>query len=109
MRVALHTRVKAGREDDYDAAHREVPADLVRAIRAAGATSWTIWRSGQDLFHVIECDDYGALLASLVELPVNIAWQDRMAELLAVSHDYSTDGAGAGLPVVWELGAESVD
>jgi hypothetical protein len=36
-------------------------------------------------------------------LPVNIAWQARMAELLDVAHDYSAGGAGAGLPVVWQL------
>ena len=47
--------------------------------------------------------DYARLLAELEKLPVNIAWQARMAELLDVVHDYSADGADAGLPVVWEL------
>jgi L-rhamnose mutarotase len=103
MRVALHTRVRADRVDAYEAAHREVPVELTDAIRAAGASSWTIWRSGTDLFHVLECEDYGRLLAELEKLPVNVAWQTRMAGLLDVVHDYSADGAGAGLPVVWEL------
>ncbi|MEV4970787.1 L-rhamnose mutarotase [Streptomyces scopuliridis] len=103
MRVALHTRVRADRIGEYEAAHREVPAELTAAIRAAGATSWTIWRSGTDLFHLLECEDYARLLAELDQLPVNVAWQARMAELLDVVHDYSADGAGAGLPVVWEL------
>ncbi|WAL99360.1 L-rhamnose mutarotase [Streptomyces sp. Je 1-369] len=67
MRVALHTKVRADRVDAYDAAHREVPAELIAAIRRAGATSWTIWRSG------------------------------------LVVHDYSAEGAEAGLPVVWGL------
>jgi L-rhamnose mutarotase len=103
MRIALHTRVRAERIEEYEAAHREVPQELVAAIRAAGATSWTIWRSGTDLFHVLECADYAALLQELERLPVNIAWQARMSELLEVTHDYSPDGAAAGLPVVWEL------
>lgn len=103
MRIALHTKVRADRIAQYEAAHREVPAELTRAIRAAGATSWTIWRSGTELFHVIECEDYARLLAELEELPVNVAWQARMDELLDVSHDYSSDGAEAGLPVAWEL------
>ncbi|MET8746036.1 L-rhamnose mutarotase [Streptomyces sp. NPDC004728] len=103
MRIALHTRVRADRIEEYEAAHREVPAELTAAIRAAGATSWTIWRSGTDLFHVIDCEDYAALLAELEQLPVNIAWQARMDELLDVAHDYSADGAAAGLPVAWEL------
>ncbi|MFD5794078.1 L-rhamnose mutarotase [Streptomyces diastatochromogenes] len=115
MRVALHTKVRAHRIDDYEAAHREVPKALTDAIRAAGATSWTIWRwgspraseaergGGTDLFHLMECEDYGRLLAALEQLPVNVAWQARMAELLDVVHDYSRAGADDSLPVVWEL------
>ncbi|WP_327327404.1 L-rhamnose mutarotase [Streptomyces sp. NBC_01210] len=103
MRVALHTTVRADRVAEYEAAHREVPEELTAAIRAAGVTSWTIWRSGTDLFHLLDCADYARLLAELEELPVNIAWQARMAELLDVVHDYSADGTAAGLPVVWEL------
>jgi L-rhamnose mutarotase len=103
MRVALHTRLKPGAEAAYETAHREVPAELQAAIRAAGAHRWTIWRSGLDLFHVIECDDYARLLAELADLPVNVAWQARMAELLDVVHDYGAAGTEAGLPVVWEL------
>ena len=105
MRVALHTRLAPGREEEYEQAHREVPPELVAAIRAAGAHEWTIWRSGLDLFHVIDCDDYAALLAALADLPVNVAWQARMAGYLDVVHDYSA--AGEGLPVVWHLPARS--
>ena len=35
MRVALHTRLKDGVVAEYEAAHRQVPPELVRAIRAA--------------------------------------------------------------------------
>ena len=103
MRVALHTKVRADRVEEYEAAHREVPVELTDAIRAAGARTWTIWRSGTDLFHVLECEDYGRLLAELEKLPVNVTWQARMGGLLEVVHDYSGEGADAGLPVVWEL------
>ncbi len=103
MRVALHTRARADRIVNYEQAHREVPSELTAAIRAAGVSSWTIWRSGTDLFHLIECDDYAAMLAALAPDPVNIAWQGRMAELLETSHDYSVHGASAALPAVWQL------
>lgn len=103
MRIALHTRVRADRVEDYEQAHREVPPELADAIRRAGVTEWTIWRSGCELFHVLECPDYAAMLAELDRLPVNAAWQARMAELLDVPHDYSAGGAEAGLPVVWQL------
>lgn len=103
MRIALHTRLKPGAVEAYEAAHRDVPPELQAAIRAAGAHRWTIWRSGLELFHVLECEDYDRLLDELAELPVNVAWQARMAELLDVAHDYGMDGADAGLPVMWEL------
>jgi L-rhamnose mutarotase len=103
MRVALHTRLTPGREEEYEQAHREVPAELVAAIKAAGAHDWTIWRSGLELFHVVDCDDYAALLAALEDLPVNVAWQARMAGYLDVVHDYSDPGKG--LPEVWRLPA----
>lgn len=103
MRIALHTKVKADRIEQYEAAHRAVPAELAAAIRAGGAHSWSIWRSGTDLFHLIECENYQRLLTSLEQLPVNIAWQARMADLLDVVHDYSEAGAEAGLPEVWRL------
>jgi L-rhamnose mutarotase len=101
--VALHTRLRPGAEAEYEAAHREVPDELVAAIRTAGARRWTIWRSGRELFHVIECEDYARLLAELAELPVTVAWQARMGALLDVVHDYGASGSTAGLPVVWEL------
>ena len=103
MRIALHTRVRADRVDEYERAHAAVPAELTHAIRAAGATSWTIWRSGTDLFHLIDCADYAAMLAALSANQVNADWQDRMAELLDTPHDYSTAGGDAVLPVVWQL------
>ncbi|MEV4616067.1 L-rhamnose mutarotase [Kitasatospora sp. NPDC049258] len=103
MRIALHTRVRADRISEYEAAHQQVPAALTAAMRAAGVTSWTIWRSGCELFHLLECEDYARLLAELEGLPVNIAWQARMADLLEVVHDYSAEGASAGLPQVWDL------
>lgn len=103
MKIALHTSLRPDRIETYEAAHREVPAELTDAIRAAGARSWTIWRSGTDLFHLLDCEDYAKLLAALEGLPVNITWQARMAELLDVTHDYSAEGHTAGLPVVWEL------
>jgi L-rhamnose mutarotase len=103
MKVALHTRVRADRIEEYEAAHREVPPELLAAIRAAGVRDWTIWRSGVELFHVVDCVDYAAVLAALKDLPINIAWQARMAGYLDVIHDYSAAGAELTLPVVWQL------
>jgi L-rhamnose mutarotase len=103
MRIALHTRIRAGRIGEYERAHAQVPPELTEAIRAAGVTDWTIWRSGTDLFHLIDCEDYPAVLAYLARQPVNVAWQERTAELLETPHDYTDGGGDAVLPAVWQL------
>ena len=99
--VALHTRLKAGREADYDRVHATIPAELDGALREAGVHSWRIWRSGRELFHLVEVDDYRAMRAHLAEHPANIPWQAQMAELLEVEDDYS--GAEPDVRLVWEL------
>jgi L-rhamnose mutarotase len=100
-RIALHTRLKPGKEAEYEAVHASIPADLDAALRAAGVRSWRIWRAGQDLFHLVEVDDYRIMQAGLRDHPANVPWQARMAELLEVSDDYS--GRDSGLGLVWEL------
>ncbi|WP_287930325.1 L-rhamnose mutarotase [Arthrobacter sp.] len=99
--IALHTRIKAGREAEYDAVHAAISDELDAALRAAGVAGWTIWRSGRELFHVVEVADYQAMRRELAHNPVNTAWQAVMAELLEVGDDYS--GADMGLAKVWEL------
>lgn len=46
MRAAPHTKVRADRIEECEAARREVPEVLTAAIRAAGVSEWTIWWSG---------------------------------------------------------------
>lgn len=43
MRVALRTRVRADRVEEYEQAHREAPAELTAAVRAAGAGLPVAW------------------------------------------------------------------
>ena len=99
--IALHTRLKAGAEAEYDRVHAVIPAELDGALREAGVRSWRIWRDGTHLFHLVEVDDYAAMRAALADHPVNVAWQAQMDELLAVPDDYS--GQDSGLPLDWRL------
>lgn len=100
-RIALHTRLRPGREADYERIHATVPDALDARLRDVGVRGWSIWRSGRDLFHLVEVEDYAAMRHALADDPVNIAWQGRMADLLEVEDDYSGDDHG--LPLVWTL------
>lgn len=101
QRVALHTRLKPGKEADYDRVHARISDALENALHQAGVQSWSIWRSGRELFHVVEVQDYQAMRQQLATNPVNIEWQAVMRELLEVEDDYSGDDMG--LAKVWEL------
>ena len=101
QRIALHTRLAPGKEDEYEKVHAVIPADLDAALREAGVRSWRIWRDGRDLFHVVEVEDYQQMRHLLRDHPANIPWQERMSQLLEVEDDYS--GNDTGLHQVWEL------
>lgn len=101
QKIALHTRLKPGKEAEYEAVHARISDELDAALRAAGVTGWNIWRSGRELFHVVEVDDYQAMRLQMAADPVNIAWQEVMSGLLEVEDDYS--GSDSGLSKVWEL------
>lgn len=101
METVLHTRLKPGKEAEYERVHATIPPELDTALREAGVRSWRIWRSGRDLFHLVDCEDYEAMRAHLREHPANLPWQARMAELLEVADDYS--GAEPDIRLVWEL------
>ncbi|MCU7726208.1 L-rhamnose mutarotase [Actinoplanes sp. KI2] len=99
--IALHTRLRPGKEREYEAVHATIPPALDEALRSAGVRSWRIWRDGRDLFHLVEVDDYRRMRAHLRDHPANVPWQARMAELLEVEDDYS--GEDDGLHLVWRL------
>jgi L-rhamnose mutarotase len=101
QRIALHTKLKPGKEAEYERVHAVIPVELDAALRDAGVHSWEIWRDGQDLFHLVEVEDYQAMRRALADHSANIPWQARMAELLEVQDDYSGDDLGIGK--VWEL------
>lgn len=106
MRVALHTRLAPGHEDRYDVDHARVPDDLAAAMARAGITDWQIWRSGRDVFHVVDCEDWEAARLALAEEPAEHAWQRHIGpHVVPVTRD---DGSVAPLVAqpVWTLTAQ---
>jgi L-rhamnose mutarotase len=98
---ATRTRLREGMEEEYERQHAQIPPELDARLRANGVTGWRIWRSGRDLFHLIEVDDYQAMRRGLADDPVNLAWQERMNALLEAPDDYSGDDDG--MTLVWSL------
>lgn len=99
--IALHTRLKDGRIDEYEEVHAIIPPELDTALRVAGVKSWRIWRDGHDLFHWLEVEDYTAMKTTLADNAANQRWQAQVSDLLESQESY-TD-APHGLRLVWEL------
>lgn len=101
-RIMLHTRLRPGMEEAYERVHADIPAELDELLRSSGVHGWRIYREGRDLFHYVEVHDYAAFLRATADHPVNVAWQQRMAEFLEVVHDYRSAETNMLRPV-WEL------
>lgn len=101
--VALHSVLKPGCEAAYDVAHARIPDDLLEAHRRAGITDWSIWRSGRELFHLVECDDLQAAFRQLEHDPANERWQAFISEY--VDHLASSPD-GPMLRLVWRMRAQ---
>jgi L-rhamnose mutarotase len=99
--AALHSVLRAGRAADYDVVHARIPDELIEAHRRAGIRDWRIWRSGHDLFHLVECDDFAAALEQLEREPANERWQELIGEY--VDHFELGPGGGPELPLVWRM------
>jgi L-rhamnose mutarotase len=99
---ALHSVLKPGREADYDRVHARVPDELLDALRDAGIREWRIWRSGRNLFHLVECDDFDAALRALADDPRDRSWQAFIGDYVAHFEEPAN-----GLPLVWELSGQA--
>ncbi len=99
--IALHTRIAEGHEADYDREHSRIPDELDTALRAAGVSSWRIWRDGRDIFHLVEVEDSAAMRKQLATDPVNLLWHEHINQFLEVVDDYG--GEDSGIRPVWSL------
>jgi L-rhamnose mutarotase len=106
-RLALHSRLIPGTEEAYEIEHARVWPELIAVMNAAGITDWSIWRSGSDLFHLVECDDYEAAVAKLSGDPVDKRWQEHMSQFVA-GFAQNPDGlAGQSLRHVWTMSEQA--
>ena len=105
MRVALHTKVRADRIEEYEAAHRGGARGAHRRDPRRGRHRLDdLAQRNADLFHVLEFEDYPAMIAELEQAPR----QHRLAgpDGRAARRRRTTTprrAPDAVLPVVWEL------
>jgi len=74
-------RIKAGKEAEYDAAHRNVWPALLSKLKEVGISEYSIFRRNQDLFLFMQVDDFEAAWRALDNDRTNLKWQREMSKL----------------------------
>lgn len=103
MRVALHSVIAEGSVDAYRTAHARIPDDLRELFGVAGIHDWIIWRSGRNLFHIVECEDFDRAMSIIDPAPANAAWQADIGRFVAGFHGPDGEEAFAPIEQVWSL------
>lgn len=101
--VALHSVLADGQEEAYEREHARISDDMVTALSEAGIRDWAIWRSGRDLFHLVETPDFAAALDALADDPRDQRWQRHMAGYVAHFLPEGMPLTRAQLRLVWTL------
>jgi L-rhamnose mutarotase len=103
MRIALHSTVTPGEVDAYREHHARIPGDLDDLFGRAGITEWVIWRSGDRLFHVVECEDFAEAMRIVDGAPANTAWQADIGRFIAGFRGPDGEDAFTPLEEIWSL------
>lgn len=80
-RVAFRLRIKSGKEEEYDIAHRNVWPALLAKLKEVGISQYSIFRRDQDLILVMQVNDFEAAWNALDKDPTNLKWQQEMSAL----------------------------
>ena len=108
MIIALHTRLKPGHVDSYAQDHARIPDELADIFARVGITEWHIWRSGLDLFHSVECEDWGRATAQLAQEPAEHAWQQFIGQHLDRTVREDDEPSTPLMHPVWTLSGQQL-
>ena len=79
-RCAFRLRINSTSIEAYERDHQNVWPELLAKLKAVGISDYSIFRRGQDLFLVMRVADFEAAWCALENDPVNLRWQQKMAE-----------------------------
>jgi len=94
--------VRPGYEDEYKKRHAEIWPEMEAALKAAGITSYAIFRHGLTLFGYFETADLDATISALRASETNRRWAEHMAPIMDIQIDPNT-GFPYLLPKQWTM------
>jgi L-rhamnose mutarotase len=107
QRVAFQLRIRPGKEEEYEEAHRHVWPELLQELERFEVSDYSIFRRGQQLFLYMHVPDFDRLLQQLAASDVNQRWQRKMAPLFEPVPDLSADESVAIMQEVFFLPGKS--
>ena len=82
MRVCFRSSVQPGLIEEYKRRHAAVWPEMLRALKDAGWTNYSLFLDGDGLLvGYLECEDFDAARARMALTEVNARWQTGMASL----------------------------
>ena len=81
-RIGFRMRLLPGAEAEYVRRHAAVWPELLADLTAAGASNYSIFLDGEDLFGYLEVGDFEAFRARMAQSDANDRWQPDMAALI---------------------------
>ena len=81
QRIAFQLRIRPGKAEEYDEAHRHVWPELLAELERFGVSDYSIFRRGQQLFLYMRVPDFASLTENLRRSEINQRWQAKMAPL----------------------------
>lgn len=92
QRVAFQLRIRPGKIEEYDEAHRRVWPELIEDLERAGASEYSIFRQDTQLFLYLRVPDRDRFVAAMNESEANRCWQEMMAPLFEPGTDLTRGG-----------------
>ena len=81
-RIGFRMRLLPGAEAEYVRRHAAVWPELLADLSAAGASNYSIFLDGEDLFGYLEVQDFEAFRAQMAHSDANDRWQPDMTALI---------------------------
>jgi L-rhamnose mutarotase len=89
-RIGFRMRLRPGAEADYVRRHAAVWPELLADLSAAGASNYSIFLDGEDLFGYLEVADFDGFRAAMAGSDADARWQPEMAALIDPLRDPDT-------------------
>jgi len=90
QRIGFVMRLLPGAEQEYRRRHSAVWPEMLAELKAAGASNYSIFQRGDDLFGYLEVADLGRFQEYLAASAVNARWQADMGPLIDPLTDPAT-------------------